>query len=250
MHSCLLSHKYEQFLFKATFSKSIIFKVKSMFEPNVLKLVMKKNFISSSPFALLITNVRRNGAHLVFKKIRLKKIRNAHSWGLSAKNMQKHFLFVSSFEHINFAINEKYSKFFYDNPNYYVSLMIFQTYKNVFLRSVHSLGWLLWLWFYPKVFWKINGKYSKKIYDNPNYYVSLMIFQTYKNVFLRSVHSLGWLLWLCFYPKVFSNMMTLLVNLVSIKLFNFQCCIPLSKYECSHFCFFFLGFLVQIMDFL
>ncbi len=50
-----------------------------MFEPNVLKLVMKKNFISSSPFALLITNVRRNGAHLVFKKIRLKKIRNAHS---------------------------------------------------------------------------------------------------------------------------------------------------------------------------
>jgi len=25
--------------------------------------------------------------------------------------MQKHFWFVSSFEHVNFAINEKYSKF-------------------------------------------------------------------------------------------------------------------------------------------
>jgi hypothetical protein len=26
-----------------------------------------------------------------------------------------------------------------------------------------------------------------------------VIFQTYKNTILRSVHSLGWLLWLCFY---------------------------------------------------
>jgi hypothetical protein len=30
---------------------------------------------------------------------------------------------VSSFEHVNFAINEKYSKSIYENPNYYVSLM-------------------------------------------------------------------------------------------------------------------------------
>jgi hypothetical protein len=28
----------------------------------------------------------------------------------------------------------------YDNQNYYVSLMIFRTYKNVILRSVHSFG--------------------------------------------------------------------------------------------------------------
>ncbi len=27
-----------------------------------------------------------------------------------------------------------------------------------------------------------------------------MIFQTYKNAILRSVHSFGWILWLCFYP--------------------------------------------------
>jgi len=47
---------------------------------------------------------------------------------------------VSSFEHINFAINGKYSQKNYDNPNYYASLMIFQTYKNEFLRNVHSLG--------------------------------------------------------------------------------------------------------------
>jgi hypothetical protein len=26
--------------------------------------------------------------------------------------------------------------------------VIFQTYKNAVLRNVHSLEWLLWLWFY------------------------------------------------------------------------------------------------------
>jgi hypothetical protein len=44
---------------------------------------------------------------------------------------------------MNFAINGKYSKNIYDNPNYYDSLVIFQTYKNAILRNVHSLGWLL-----------------------------------------------------------------------------------------------------------
>jgi len=39
--------------------------------------------------------------------------------------MQKHFLFMLSFEHVNFIINEKYSKKPYDNPNYYVSHVIF-----------------------------------------------------------------------------------------------------------------------------
>jgi hypothetical protein len=50
---------------------------------------------------------------------------------------------MSSFEHVNFAINGKYFPKNYDNPNYYASLVIFQTYKNVALRSVHSFGWLL-----------------------------------------------------------------------------------------------------------
>ncbi len=54
--------------------------------------------------------------------------------------MQKHFLFVSKFKHVNFTIDEKYSKNIYDNPNYYASLVIFQTYKNVILRSVQSFG--------------------------------------------------------------------------------------------------------------
>jgi hypothetical protein len=85
---------------------------------------------------------------LVEKKGRLKKIGTIHFRGLNALNMQKHFWFVSSFEHVKFAINKIYSKKNYDNPNYYFSLVIFQTYKNVVLRSVHSLGWLLWLWFY------------------------------------------------------------------------------------------------------
>jgi len=50
---------------------------------------------------------------------------------------------VSNFEHINFAINGKYSTKKYDNPNYYASPMIFETYENAILRNVHSLGWLL-----------------------------------------------------------------------------------------------------------
>jgi hypothetical protein len=50
---------------------------------------------------------------------------------------------VSSFEHIKFAINGKYSKNNYDNPNYYVSLVIFQTYKKVVLRNFHSFAQLL-----------------------------------------------------------------------------------------------------------
>ncbi len=53
--------------------------------------------------------LKRNGAHLVAKK-RLKKTKIVHSWGLNALNMQKHFLFLSSFEHVKFVINEKYSK--------------------------------------------------------------------------------------------------------------------------------------------
>jgi hypothetical protein len=47
---------------------------------------------------------------------------------------------VSKFKHVNFTIDEKYSKNIYDNPNYYASLVIFQTYKNVILRSVQSFG--------------------------------------------------------------------------------------------------------------
>jgi hypothetical protein len=47
--------------------------------------------------------------------------------------MEKHFWFVSNFEDVNFIINEKYSTKNYDNLNYYVSLVIFQTYKNVIL---------------------------------------------------------------------------------------------------------------------
>jgi hypothetical protein len=43
---------------KVTFSKSIIFKVKNMFESNVFKLVIKIIFINSNPFTFLIINVK------------------------------------------------------------------------------------------------------------------------------------------------------------------------------------------------
>ncbi len=53
-----LSHKHEQLFLEGTFSKSIIFKVKSTFEPNVFKAVMKTIILNSSPFAFLIINVK------------------------------------------------------------------------------------------------------------------------------------------------------------------------------------------------
>jgi hypothetical protein len=50
---------------------------------------------------------------------------------------------VLSLEHVNFAINKKYSQKNYDNPNYYASLVIFETHKNLVLRNVNSIGWFL-----------------------------------------------------------------------------------------------------------
>jgi hypothetical protein len=127
-----------------------------MFLPNVLKWVIKTILISSSPFALLIINVKilsnfqKEWCTFGRKKRSLKNTRTfVHLWALNALNMQKHFLFLSSFEHVNFVTTRKYSKKHYDNPNYYASFVIFQTYKNAILRSFHSLGWLLSLWFYP-----------------------------------------------------------------------------------------------------
>jgi hypothetical protein len=47
-------------------------------------------------------------SHTVWEKKRhLKKTRIVHSQCLSALSMQKHFWFVSSFDHVNFAINGK-----------------------------------------------------------------------------------------------------------------------------------------------
>jgi hypothetical protein len=138
MHSCPLSHVCEQLFFQTTLSKSIIFKVKNTFEPNVFKWVIKTIFINWSPFALLIINLKilsnfqKEWCTFGRKKRHLEKTRTIHSWGLSVLNMQKHFWFVSSFEHVNFSFNGKYSKKHYDNPNYYVSLVIVQTYKMQF----------------------------------------------------------------------------------------------------------------------
>jgi hypothetical protein len=60
---------------------------------------------------------------------------------------------------------EKYSKSFYDNPNYCVSLMIFQIYKNTILKNVHSLGRLLQLCFYSNVCTQ-NKNVSRRIVNN------------------------------------------------------------------------------------
>jgi hypothetical protein len=97
----------------------------------VLKWVIKTIFISLSPFALLIINVKilsnfQKEWRTFGKKMDVwKKTKNVHFRGLSALNIQEQFLFVLSFEHVNFTINWKYFKKLYDNPNYYTSLVIF-----------------------------------------------------------------------------------------------------------------------------
>jgi hypothetical protein len=71
--------------------------------------------------------LKKNGTHLVEKST-------------FEKNKDCSFLKFECFEHIKFVINGKYSQKNYDNPNYYASFMIFQTYKNVVLKIVHSFG--------------------------------------------------------------------------------------------------------------
>jgi hypothetical protein len=138
IHSCPLSHIYEQFFVKVTFFKSMIFRAKNTFQPNVIKWVIKTNFINVK----ILSNFSKEGCTFGRIKRHVKNTKIVHFQYLNVLNMQKHLW------HVNFAINEKYSKNNYDNPNYYASHLIFQTYKNVVLGNVPSLGWFLWLWFY------------------------------------------------------------------------------------------------------
>jgi hypothetical protein len=104
---------------------------------------------------------KRTNAHFVKKKDVWKKQKLSTFEVWVVWRQKKHFWFVSSFEHVNFAINENIPKKT-NNLNYYIPLVIFQTYKNIILRNVHSLGWLLLLWFYPFNKWRI--KYSSFTY--------------------------------------------------------------------------------------
>jgi hypothetical protein len=80
----------------------------------VFKWVIKTIFISSSPFAFLIINVkilsnfRRNGAHLVQNKNEFDKSFDCPLLKFKCFQHAIFFLFVSNFEHVNFAINGKY----------------------------------------------------------------------------------------------------------------------------------------------
>ncbi len=95
---------------KITFSKSIIFRVKH-FWTKCAQMGYKNNFHQFNPFAFLIINVKipfnfqKEWCTFGRKKGCFKKTRIVHSQGLNALNMQKKFWFVSSFEHVNFAIN-------------------------------------------------------------------------------------------------------------------------------------------------
>jgi hypothetical protein len=62
---------------------------------------------------------------------------------------------VSNFEQVNFTINEKY----FEKSLRQCKLLCFTcdlfncSYKNIVLRNVHSLGWILWLCFYLCLCW-------------------------------------------------------------------------------------------------
>ncbi len=68
---------------------------------------------------------KKNGAHLVERKDLLKKNKDYPFLKFECFEHAKKNWFVSSFDHVNFAINGKCSRRIYDNPNYYVSLVIF-----------------------------------------------------------------------------------------------------------------------------
>ncbi len=131
MYSCLLSHKHEQLLLKPHFLNPSFSRSKrplnqmcsnglqKYFSSIKVLLLFQSSMLKSSPI------FKRTGAHLV-KKVISKKTRIVHFRGLNAFNMQKHFSFVSNFEHVKFLINGKYSQSNYNNSNYYASLMIFK----------------------------------------------------------------------------------------------------------------------------
>jgi hypothetical protein len=90
---------------------------------------------------------KRNGAYLVEKKMFEKKQRfsTLEVWVLwTCKTI---FYLCQALKKLQLMEN---IPIFWDNPNYYASIVIFQRYKNVVLRSVHSLGWIFLLWFYLK----------------------------------------------------------------------------------------------------
>jgi hypothetical protein len=67
-----------------------------------------------------------------------------------------------------------------DNTNYYASLVIFQTYKNVVLRNVHSHGWFHWLYLYPNVL-KNPYKYGcTKLFHNNEELLNMVQFHLWK----------------------------------------------------------------------
>jgi hypothetical protein len=76
----------------------------------------------------------------------LKKIKIIHPKVLNVLLLLKHHQFASNFEQWNFASNGAYVKKWFDNPNYCVTLVIFQNYS--LLRSVKPLRWPLRLWMY------------------------------------------------------------------------------------------------------
>jgi hypothetical protein len=85
---------------------------------------------------------KKNGVHLA-EKMTFEKNKDCLLLRFECFGHAKTFLICVKFEQVNFTINGKYSQKNYDNPKYYASFMIFQTYKNVVLKNVHSFGWLL-----------------------------------------------------------------------------------------------------------
>jgi hypothetical protein len=158
-HSCPLSHKHEQLLLKAHFQNPQFQGQKHLWTKCAQIDYKKKIHLFKSSMLKSSLSFKRNVAHMV------KKTRTIHFRSLSALNMQNNIWFMSNFEHVNFAINEKIPKVHYDNWNYNVSLVIFQTYKNVILGNVHSLGWFILLSFYPNVMSTILKIFILKVHQ-------------------------------------------------------------------------------------
>jgi hypothetical protein len=75
---------------------------------------------------------------------------------------------MSKFEYVNFKINKKYFKFFYDNPKYYIYFKI-SKFKYVVSKSVHWFRWLFDCYF-THIFRYVMGaqRRKKKCIQAPN----------------------------------------------------------------------------------
>jgi hypothetical protein len=169
----------------------------------------------------------------------LKLKSNVHSRVLNPFHKPKDFRFAWNFIHLTYESNGTYCKKYISNPNYYVPMVIGQSCKNVILRNVHPLGWLLWMWFYPRIFSLTPLTCIKKCMISFTFHITFFFenFVCSNSTFVYPcVHEFVYLLvytWICVYVHVCLNLYLCLWNNVFVYVYMST---YLYDYECAYLC--------------